>query len=83
MIAGIIIVKLSQQFPEKTFYQYNQEIVGKWLGWMLSLLIISYFFTISAFEVRTMAEVTSLFLLEGTPHLGNHSALYVGWLIFG
>jgi len=67
MIAGIIIVKLSQQFPEKTFYQYNQEIVGKWLGWMLSLLIISYFFTISAFEVRTMAEVTSLFLLEGTP----------------
>lgn len=67
MIAGIIIVKLSQQFPEKTFYQYNQEIVGKWLGWILSLLIISYFFTISAFEVRTMAEVTSLFLLEGTP----------------
>lgn len=67
MIAGIIIVKLSQRFPEKTFYQYNQKIVGKWLGWILSLLIISYFFTISAFEVRTMAEVTSLFLLEGTP----------------
>lgn len=67
MIAGIIIVKLSQQFPEKTFYQYNQIIVGRWLGWILSLLIISYFFTISAFEVRTMAEVTSLFLLEGTP----------------
>lgn len=67
MIAGIIIVKLSQQFPEKTFYQYNQIIVGRWFGWILSLLIISYFFTISAFEVRTMAEVTSLFLLEGTP----------------
>lgn len=67
MIAGIIIVKLSQQFPEKTFYQYSQVIVGRWLGWILSLLIISYFFTISAFEVRTMAEVTSLFLLEGTP----------------
>nr|WP_042474212.1 spore germination protein [Bacillus ndiopicus] len=67
MIAGVIIVKLSQQFPEKTFYQYNQEIIGKWLGAFLSILVISYFFLIAAFEVRTMAEVTSLFLLEGTP----------------
>ena len=67
MIVGVIIVKLSQQFPEKTFYQYSQDIVGKWMGRVLSLLIIVYFFTISAFEVRTMAEVTGLFLLEGTP----------------
>lgn len=67
MIAGVIIVKLSQQFPGKTFYQYSQEIVGKWVGGFLSLLIVGYFFTISAFEVRTMAEVTGFFLLEGTP----------------
>ncbi len=32
MIVGVIIVKLSQQFPEKTFYQYSQDIVGKWMG---------------------------------------------------
>ncbi|WP_044642994.1 spore germination protein [Risungbinella massiliensis] len=67
LIVGIVIVKLSQQFPEKTFYQYNQEIVGKWLGGLLSLLTIIYFFVLSAFEVRTMAEVTEYFLLEGTP----------------
>lgn len=67
IIAAVIIVKLSQKYPEKTFYQYSQDIVGKWAGWFLSLLIIVYFFTISAFEVRIMAEVTSLFLLEGTP----------------
>lgn len=67
MIVAAIIVKLSQQFPEKTFYQYSQEIVGKWLGSVLSLLVIVYFFTISAFEVRAMAEVTGFFLLEGTP----------------
>lgn len=67
IVASLIIVKLSQRFPEKTFYQYSQDIVGKWVGWFLSLLIIVYFFTISAFEVRIMAEVTSLFLLEGTP----------------
>ena len=67
MIIGVIIVKLNQRYPEKTFYQYSQEIVGKWIGGFLSILIISYFFTISAYEVRTMAEVTGLFLLEGTP----------------
>ncbi|MGE7823110.1 spore germination protein [Paenibacillus sp. NPDC093718] len=67
MIVGVIIVKLNQRYPEKTFYQYSQEIVGKWLGGFLSLLIIGYFFTISAYEVRTMAEVTGPFLLEGTP----------------
>ena len=67
MIAGVIIVKLSQQYPDKTFYQYNQDIIGKWLGSFISICVIVYFFTISAFEVRIMAEVTSLFLLEGTP----------------
>lgn len=67
MIVGLIIVKLNQRFPGKTFYQYNQDIVGKWMGGFFSLLVIGYFFTISAYEVRTMAEVTGLFLLEGTP----------------
>ncbi|MFF2589728.1 spore germination protein [Peribacillus butanolivorans] len=67
MIAGVIIVKLSQQFPEKTFYQYIQEIVGKWVGKLLSLLIICYFITICGFHARSLAEVTSYFLLEGTP----------------
>ncbi|WP_209122704.1 spore germination protein [Alkalihalobacillus sp. BA299] len=67
MIAGVIIVKLSQQFPDKTFYQYSQQLVGKWAGWLLSLLIIVYFFTLSAFEVRALAEVTELYLLDDTP----------------
>lgn len=67
MVVGIIIVKLSQQFPEKTFYQYSQDIVGKWVGGLLSLFIIVHFFTLASFEVRILEEVTSFFLLEGTP----------------
>ncbi|MCW9129645.1 spore germination protein [Bacillus paramycoides] len=65
--AGVIIVKLSQQFPEKTFYQYSQDIVGKWLGVLISLLIIVYFFTSASFQLRTLTGITSFFLLEGTP----------------
>jgi len=67
IMAGIIIVKLSQQYPKKTFYQYSQELMGKWVGGLLCLLIVGYFFTLSAFEVRTLSEVTGFFLLEGTP----------------
>src|SRR6478735_1783300 len=67
MMAGIIIVKLSLQFPEKTFYQYSQEIVGKWVGSLLSLLIVGYFLATSGFQIRSLTEVTKYLLLEGTP----------------
>ncbi|WP_078412040.1 spore germination protein [Priestia abyssalis] len=67
MMVGVIIVKLSQKFPGRTFYQYSQEIVGKWIGGGFSLLVLCYFLTTSGFQIRAMAEVTGLLLLEGTP----------------
>lgn len=67
ILAGIVMVKLSQRFPKKTVYQYSEDIVGKWVGRLVSLVMVIYFFTVSAFEVRTLAEVTGFLLLEGTP----------------
>ncbi|GAV14971.1 spore germination protein [Paenibacillus sp. NAIST15-1] len=67
MIAGIIVAKLSQQFPGKTFYEYSQLIVGKWLGIVLNVSIIIYFIATSGNMVRAMSEVMNLYLLEGTP----------------
>ena len=67
MIIGVIIVRLGQQFPGKTFYQYSQEIVGKWMGRLLSLLLVCYFVMMGGFHTRALAEITSFFLLEGTP----------------
>ncbi|MGP0686210.1 spore germination protein [Priestia aryabhattai] len=67
MIAGVIMVKLSQRFPEKTFYQYSQEIVGKWIGKLFSFFIIGYFLVLGGFHARSLAEVTGYLLLEGTP----------------
>ncbi|MED3790469.1 spore germination protein [Peribacillus frigoritolerans] len=67
IIAGVIMVKLSQQFPEKTVYQYLNEIAGKWVGSFLSLVIICYFLMTSGFQLRSMAEVVRYLLLEGTP----------------
>ncbi|MDM5223412.1 spore germination protein [Peribacillus sp. NJ11] len=67
IMAGVIMVKLSQRFPEKTFYQYSNEIVGKWMGRLHSLAIIFYFLTTSGFQILAMAEVIKYLLLEGTP----------------
>ncbi|MCI0768606.1 GerAB/ArcD/ProY family transporter, partial [Bacillus sp. TL12] len=50
MVTGVIMVKLSQQFPGKTFYQYSQEIVGKWIGRLFSLLVVCYFLATSGFQ---------------------------------
>ncbi|MBU8785068.1 MULTISPECIES: spore germination protein [Bacillus] len=67
LTAGIIIVALSRQFPEKTFYQYCGEIVGKPIGGLLSLFFSLYFLAHAGFQVRSMLEITQFFLLQGTP----------------
>ncbi|WP_347552975.1 spore germination protein (plasmid) [Pseudalkalibacillus hwajinpoensis] len=67
LLVAIIHVNLSQRFPGKTFYQYTQTLVGKIIGKLLGLFVLGYFLILSAFEVRTVAEVTGFYLLDGTP----------------
>ncbi|OIK07652.1 spore gernimation protein [Bacillus sp. MUM 116] len=68
ILAGIVIVKLGQQFPKKTFYLYSQDIVGKWVGRFLGLLVTGYFIATSGFQIRSLTEVTKFLLLEETPN---------------
>lgn len=67
LLAGMIVVTLCRRFQGKTWFQFVPEITGKWLAFVLGLLFIGYFTIIAAFEIRIMAEVTGLYLLEGTP----------------
>ncbi|WP_139999702.1 GerAB/ArcD/ProY family transporter [Paenibacillus paridis] len=67
LMVSLVMVKLSQQFPNNTVYQYAKRIVGTVPGGMLSVCLIIYFIVIAGFEVRVFAEVTIYFLLEGTP----------------
>jgi len=68
ILAGTIMVKLSQRFPGQTFFQYNKQIIGKFLGTLVSVVVIIYFVCFSSFEMRSVQEVSIFFLLEGTPH---------------
>jgi spore germination protein len=67
IVSGIILVKLSQRFPEKTFYQYSGIIAGKPIGWMLSLFFIAYYIALAGFEARILSELVRTFLLKTTP----------------
>ncbi|WP_342424400.1 GerAB/ArcD/ProY family transporter [Paenibacillus sp. FSL E2-0178] len=67
MLVVFIMVKISQQFPGKTVFQYAAQITGRVFGGGLCVLLVLYFIIIAGFEIRTLAEVTLFFLLEGTP----------------
>jgi spore germination protein len=67
MLVVVIMVKLSRQFPNKTVYQYSRSIIGLVPAGFLCTLLILYYVTIASFEIRTLAEVTLYYLLEGTP----------------
>ncbi|WP_054938891.1 GerAB/ArcD/ProY family transporter [Paenibacillus ihuae] len=67
MAVIVLMVKISQQFPGKTIFQYAGKIVGRVPGVFLCLPLIIFFLIIAGFEIRSLAEVTLFFLLEGTP----------------
>ena len=85
MLAGVILVKLGEHYPGQTFYEYSESIVGKWLCQLLNLAVVLYFIAASGHIVRSLAEVTVLFLLEGTPRWAIIlSFMWVGlYLILG
>lgn len=62
-----VMVKLSQQFPGLTIYQYAKLIVGRIPGGALCSILILYYLVIAGFEARVLAEIMMFFLLEGTP----------------
>lgn len=67
ILLGMVMVRLGLRYRGQTFYQYVNRITGRWIGTCLSLLVAVYFMLVASFEVRSLSEVTGLYLLEGTP----------------
>ncbi|MEV5028141.1 spore germination protein [Paenibacillus sp. LPE1-1-1.1] len=65
--AGILMAILSKMHAGLTIFQYNQQLLGKWIGGLIGFSFIVYFFMTASYQVRALSEVTQLFLLEGTP----------------
>ncbi|MFC4077082.1 GerAB/ArcD/ProY family transporter [Salinithrix halophila] len=67
LILGYMLAALSRKYPDQTFYQFNQKIAGKFLGWLFSGIMILYFVGEAGYQARSLAEVLHVFLLEQTP----------------
>jgi len=67
MAGGYLVVSLSRRFPGKTFFQYNQIVVGKTVGLLFSILLIIHFILLSSYEARALSELVRIYLLERTP----------------
>lgn len=62
-----VAVKLSLLYPEQTFIQYSQSILGKWLG---TIILISYFLmwiSVTGIILREYADFVFLALFSSTP----------------
>ncbi|UHA75732.1 GerAB/ArcD/ProY family transporter [Paenibacillus sp. 481] len=64
---GYLMVYISNKFPGLTVFEYSQLLIGKWLGRILVGFMIVFFIGMASYEVRVLAEVVDLFLLEQTP----------------
>lgn len=64
---GLMMVALCRRFPGKTVFEFLPQLTGRWGAYVLGMLIVSYFVVLCSFEIRVMAEITSMYLLKGTP----------------
>ncbi|RKD31386.1 GerAB/ArcD/ProY family transporter [Thermohalobacter berrensis] len=67
LVFGYIVAKLSQRFPDKTFFEYSLDITGKSIGYLINIFIVVYFTLLAAYEARILAELIRTYLLSRTP----------------
>lgn len=67
VLLGLLLVRLGNKFPGKTFPDYIQEIIGVIPGKILVFVIAFYIMCNLAYEVREFTEVAKMFLLPRTP----------------
>ncbi|RNB90420.1 hypothetical protein EDM56_07875 [Brevibacillus fluminis] len=67
LLLAYLQAKLSQAYPEKTYFEYSQHIAGKAIGYVCSFLFIIYLIMITGHELRSQAEFIRHNLLDETP----------------
>jgi spore germination protein len=68
MVLVYLYTRLQQHFPGQNLLQFLAKgSIGKWLAKLFAIFFIIYFVTVFAFEVRTLAIVIEMYLLNQTP----------------
>ncbi|MCJ7840065.1 spore germination protein [Lederbergia sp. NSJ-179] len=61
------IAKLGSLFPDETFVEYSERIIGKWLGRLYTFIIIAFFTLLTGFAAREFGAVVVTSVLQRTP----------------
>lgn len=59
--------RLASQFPTMSFVEYSELVLGKWLGKIVSLLFLSYFFYLAATLIREIGDFFTTNVMVETP----------------
>ncbi|CAM3435948.1 endospore germination permease [Paenibacillus lupini] len=62
-----LITWLGIRFPDQTIIRYSEVIIGKWLAWIGSMLIILFFAVLTSLTAREFGEVVVTSVLKETP----------------
>lgn len=71
MGGGVLVIyayrALAEHFPDRTLFQYSEILFGKWLGKLVSLIFLFYFFMLSALLLRDVGDFITTEVLPETP----------------
>jgi spore germination protein len=62
-----ILTYLGMRHPQKTIITYSQDIIGKWLGRLFSLVVIFFFLILTSLASREFGAVVVTAVLRETP----------------
>ncbi|WP_077212577.1 GerAB/ArcD/ProY family transporter [Bacillus dakarensis] len=62
-----LYIRLASLYPSLTFVECNEKILGKWIGNMVSILFLSYFYYLSSGLVREIGDFLTTQVLVETP----------------
>ncbi|QGH36439.1 GerAB/ArcD/ProY family transporter [Gracilibacillus salitolerans] len=67
MLIGFVIALLAQRYPEHTLIEYSQIILGKWIGKIIAIIFLFYFFHEASLSLRGFSEFYNSAITPRTP----------------
>ncbi|GGM24365.1 germination protein [Paraliobacillus quinghaiensis] len=71
VLIGLLFVtlynSLQKEFPDKTLVQCSEIILGKWLGKLVALSFLSYFFILASVLLREIGDFVTTQIMLDTP----------------
>lgn len=90
-LLALIVVTLGIRFPKKTLVEYSQDLLGPFLGKLISLIPLWVFLHLAATDIRIYGELIKTAFLPATPLiviigimvLLSATAIYLGIEVVG